>query len=138
MSEVSTLRWKKKGGCWRAQTAQVQFKIVPMDDGGSRLSMLHEGEWLHFDYGCVEDSKGEAEKLAEAARLDAAGHAAKLHVRRAEADRWEKLPDMDKTLIRMYRVYRTAPEHERAELRQVRPDIAEMFDRLMAEEQEGK
>ena len=134
------MKWKRKGGCLRAQDAEFQARIEgPGDEGTVFLSFKGaDGSWWEpRAMPNIEAARRCAEELREVFANVTTRNAELLAKRREFAAKEAALSPDEKAIRNLWRIYQSWSPFERATARRVRPDmtgILDTFDKIMAED----
>lgn len=125
------MKWKRKGGCLRAQEGAFQVKIEgPGEDGTVFLSFKgSDGAWYEpRAMQSVDAAKLCAEDLREA-YVNVTTHNAELVARRRAMAAEDAAADpQEKSIRKLFDLWRGFGPFERAQARRLRPDLADVFD----------
>lgn len=119
------MKWKRKGGCLRAEAHGVVFKIEE-----TTLSFRKpEGGWEKCqENSSVENAKERAEKIADLFRQVAEVDAKALAFRREAAAKLSERTPQEKAIFGLWQIWLRFSNMERFAARRLRPDLKEVFD----------
>lgn len=119
------MKWKKKGGCLRAEDAGVVFKIEE-----TTLSLRNpSGGWETCEENAsVEGAKERAEKLADIYRQLAEIDAKQLEARRARAAKLAARSPEEKAVENLFEMWQRFSNMERFAARKLKPSMCYLFD----------
>jgi hypothetical protein len=119
------MKWKRKGGCLRAEEHGVVFKIEE-----TTLSFRNpDGGWEKCaENSEVEGAKERAETIADLYRQIAEHDAAQLTLRRQAAQRLADMTPQQKSVRTLWEIWQRFSNMERFAARKLRPDLGYVFD----------
>lgn len=130
------MKWKRKGGCLRAEAHGVVFKIEE-----TTLSFRNpDGGWEKCaENSEVEGAKERAENIADLYRQIAEHDAQQLAFRRETAAKLSERTPQQKAVFGLWQIWLRFSNVERFAARRLRPDLKgvfDTFDKLLEEQAE--